>query len=184
VTVREIPGALALGLFASLIAHTALFGGGHAMGGAYHDLLVQLASASCLGFALVLGALAWSGSRETADGSVLAARLAGRVPGIAPLVTAAGLWFALGERLEARHADPGLLVSLAVVAATAGAILALVRLGVRRLAGAVIAISRSPFAERASIRVRLLQPAPIARRSPLLRRRFARPPPIAAPTRA
>ncbi len=178
-TLREIPGALTLGLLASLIAHTALFGGGHAMGGAYHDALVQLAGAGCGGFVLALAALAWTGSRRAADGSVLSARLATRLPALPSLVASAGAWFAIGERIEGRHADAGLLATITVVVLAAAAVLAIGRWLVRRLAGAVIAVSRSPFAERPLIWVRHLQPAPIARRSPLLRRRFARPPPIA-----
>jgi hypothetical protein len=179
VSVRRIPGALALGLLASLVAHTALYGGDHAMGGAYHATLVQLASTGCGGLVVFLGALAWTGWRHVADGSVLAARLASRLPGIGSLAAAAGFWFLLGERVEPRHADAGFLLTVAVVIAAAWALLALARWGVRLLAGAVIAITRSPYAERAARWIRQLRPAPIARRSPLLRRRFARPPPIA-----
>ncbi|MGA8534841.1 MAG: hypothetical protein WB615_12105, partial [Candidatus Tumulicola sp.] len=69
--------------------------------------------------------------------------------------------------------------TLAVVAAAAWALLALARWSVRLLADAVIAISRQPFASRSPVWIRQLQPAPIARRSPLQRRRFARPPPTA-----
>jgi hypothetical protein len=179
VTARGIPGALALGLLASLIAHTALYGGDHAMGGAYHEILIQFVSVGCGGFLVVLAALAWTGSGATADGSVLAARLTEKVPGVPVLAASAGLWFALGERIEPRHADAGLAVTLVVVFAAAWSLLTLVRWGVRRLAGAVIAISRAPHAERSFLWIRHLQPAPIPRRSPLLRRRFARPPPIA-----
>ncbi len=149
------------------------------MGGAYHDVLVQLAGAGCGGFALVLAALAWSGSRRAADGSVLSARLATRLPGLPSLVASTGAWFAIGERIESRHADAGLLATVAVVVLAAAAVLAIGRWLVRRLAGAVITASRSPFAERPLLWVHHLQPVPMNRRSPLLGRRFARPPPIA-----
>jgi len=184
VTVRGIPGALALGLLASLIAHAALYGRDHAMGGAYHDILIQLASAGAGGFMALLGALIWTGWRRAADGSVLAARLTSRLPGLAPLAAGTGFWFAVGERIEPRHADAGFVLTVAVVVAAAWAVLALARRGVRLLAGAIIAILRSPFAQRAPGWIRRPRPAPIARRSPLLRRRFARPPPIAATIRA
>ncbi len=178
-TLREIPGALALGLLASLIAHTALYGGDHAMGGAYHTVLLELAATGCAGFAVALAALAWTGSGKAADGSVLAARLTSRLPGFASLAVSAGLWLAIGERVEASHADAGLFATVAALIIAAVALLTLTRWLVRRLAGAVIVIARSPFAERPLLWVRHLQPAPIARRSPVLRRRFARPPPIA-----
>ncbi len=45
VTLRKAPGALALGLLASLAAHAPLYGGGHAMGGTYHALILQAALA-------------------------------------------------------------------------------------------------------------------------------------------
>ncbi|MGA8535756.1 MAG: hypothetical protein WB615_16740, partial [Candidatus Tumulicola sp.] len=109
-TVRGIPGALALGLLASLLAHAALYGGHHAMGGAYHDALSELAGAGGAGFAVLLAALAWTGSRVAADGSILAARLGSRLPAIGPVAAAAGLWFALAERIEPRHGDAGLLL--------------------------------------------------------------------------
>jgi hypothetical protein len=166
-------------LLASLIAHTALYGGEHAMGGTYHELLLQVAAAGSVGFAALLGALAWTGSRGTSDGSILGARLASRLPGLGPLAAAAGAWFALGEHVEASHSGAGLLLTAAFLVAAAWSLLALARGAVRLLAGAVIAIFRSPFAARVPVRVRLTRPAPTARRRPLLRRRFARPPPIA-----
>ncbi len=48
VTLRKVPGALALGLLASLAAHATLFGGEHAMGGGYHALLMQSALCGAL----------------------------------------------------------------------------------------------------------------------------------------
>ena len=66
VALRKVPGCLALGLSASLAAHAALYGGEHAIGGAYHALLVQIALAAALGFIALVGALAWaqSGNRS------------------------------------------------------------------------------------------------------------------------
>jgi hypothetical protein len=179
VTLRGIPGALVLGLLASLVAHSALYGGGHSMGGAYHAWFLDLAAAGCLGMLASIAALAWTGSRGVADGSVLAARLAERLPGGWPVFIAAGLCFAIGERIEARHADAGLLAVVALLALAAWAALALARWCVRLVAGAVIAIARTAFAARSLQWLRRSLPAPIVRRSPLLRRRFARPPPVA-----
>ena len=80
VALRKVPGALAVGLLASLAAHTALFGGSHAMGGAYHELFLQAALTIVVGACLLFASLAWSGAKSTADGSVLAARLCSRFP--------------------------------------------------------------------------------------------------------
>lgn len=178
-TLREIPGALALGLLASLLAHTALYGGEHAMGGAYHELLVEIAGAGSFGFVALLAALAWTGSRAASDGSILAARLNSRLPGLGPLAASAATWFALGEHVEPSHSGTGLLFVGVFLIAAAWLLRTLARGVVRLLAGAVIAISRSPFTARGPVWVRSARRAPIARRSPSLRRRFARPPPIA-----
>ncbi len=178
-TLRGIPGALVLGLLASLVAHSALYGGGHAMGGPYHSWFLELGLAGCLGLLASIAALAWTGSRAAADGSVLASRLCERLPGGWAVFAAAGLWFALGERVEARHADPNAVVTALVLAVAVWAVWAVARWCVRLLAGAAIAIGRPAFAQRSPHWVRCAAPAPIARRSPLLRRRFARPPPVA-----
>lgn len=178
-TLRGIPGALVLGLLASLVAHSALYGGGHSMGGAYHAWFLDLAAAGCFGLLASIAALAWTGSRAAADGSVLAARLGERLPGCWAVFAATGLWFALGERIETRHADASLLAVVAVLALAAWAALTFARWCVRVLAGAVVAIARTAFAARLPQWLRRSLPAPIVLRSPLLRRRFARPPPVA-----
>jgi hypothetical protein len=179
VKLREFPGALALGLLASLAAHTALFGGDHDMGGAYHTQLLTVALAGLGGLLTAFGALAWAGARHAADGSVLGARLAQRLPGILPVIAAAAVCFALVERLEPQHAAAGLLPLLAAIAASAGLLLALARAAIKALAGAAIAVSRSAFAARRPIRLRLTAPAFALAPAPSLRRRFARPPPVA-----
>ena len=178
-TLRGIPGALVLGLLASLVAHSALYGGGHAMGGAYHSWFLELATAGCFGLLASIAALAWTGSRAAADGSVLAARLSQCLPTGWMVLGAAGLWFALGERIEARHADPNVIITAAVLAVAVWIVSAVARWCVRFLARAAIAIGRAAFAQRSPQWLRRSAPPPMERRSPLLRRRFARPPPVA-----
>jgi hypothetical protein len=179
VKLRKIPGALVLGLLASLVAHTALYGGEHAMGGAYSELLLELALAGGLGLAGAAAALAWSAARRTADGSILAADLAARLPSALSTGLSAIGWFIAGEGAEAPHRGPGwLLVTLAL----AGAAWLVVRLAhalVRAIADAIVAVVRSSFAPRRPRRRLARHPAPVILASPLLRRRFARPPPIA-----
>jgi hypothetical protein len=176
---REFPGALALGLLASLIAHTALFGGEHQMGGAYHAAIFTLASSAVGGLLVGFAALAWLGARHTADGSILAARLGHHLPGIAPLLAATTLCFALCERLEPEHAARGLLPLVVALAVAAWLTRALAQVAIAALAGAIIAIDRSPFAPRTPVWVRLAVPVVAVKPAPRLRRRFARPPPIA-----
>lgn len=178
-TLRGIPGAVVLGLLASLVAHSALYGGTHAMGGAYHGWLLELAVAGCFGLLASFAALAWTGSCAVLDGSVLATRLSERLPGGWWVFAAGSLWFTLGERIEPHHADAGSLVSLVVLAVAAWGVFALARWCVRLLADAVIAIATAAFAQRSPRWLRRAAPAPIVRRWPVPRRRFARPPPVA-----
>jgi hypothetical protein len=166
-------------LLASLVAHTALYGGDHLVGGAYHSLLLELATVGTGAFVALLAALAWTGSRLTAQGSILSARMGSRLPGLAPLVASAGLWFALIERAESDHWGAGIFLTAVCLVAAAWSLLTLARGAARLLAGAVIAIFRAPSAARTPVWVRPELPRPFARRSPPLRRRFARPPPIA-----
>jgi hypothetical protein len=176
---REFPGALALGLLASLIAHTALFGGEHQLGGAYQAAIFTMVSSAVGGLLVGFAALAWLGARHTADGSILASRLGQRLPGLAPLLATTALCFALCERLEPEHAARGLLPLVVALAVAAWLVRALAQVAIEALARAVIAIDRTPFAPRIPIRVHLAVPVVIVKPAPQLRRRFARPPPIA-----
>ena len=179
VTLHKVPGGLALGLFAALAAHTALYGGEHAMGGAYNALLMQIGLAAALGFVALVGALAWTQSDCSTEGTVLAARLRERLPGVGSLIAAAAAWHVGVEAIEPHHAGvPGiaLLVALAVASYAA---LRLARAIINVFARAAIAIFRTSFSLRALTWRRRLRGRLIPRRSFLTRRRFARPPPIA-----
>lgn len=176
---RKIPGALVLGLLASLLAHTALYGGQHAMGGAYSDVLLDLALAGGVGLAGLAAALAWAAFQRAADGSILAAHLSMRLPGAGAVFAAAVAWFAVGESAEAAHAGPsGIVVALALAGAT-WLVMQLGKAVVRAIAGAIVAITRLGFVTRRPWRRPSRRLAPVIPASPLLRRRFARPPPIA-----
>lgn len=179
VTLRKVPGALILGLLASLAAHAALYGGGHAMGGSYHGLLVEAALAGALGLLAIFGAIAWSESGATADGSVVAARLRTQLPQTPWVLLAAGLWYAAGEAIEPHHAAAPLIASLCLIMAFAYAVLWLARVATAALARAVLAITGASFSPRPPLRQRRPRPRPFQRRACYARRRFARPPPIA-----
>jgi hypothetical protein len=174
---REFPGALALGLLASLGAHTALFGGSHEMGGAFHSELVTVALAALGGLLVAFGALAWTGSRHTADGSVLAARLTGRLPGLAPVLVATALCFAAGERLEPQHTAAALWPLVVAIVASGTLLLLLARAAIKTLAQAIVAVGRPAYATRTPFWLRRAVPVFAVAPAPSLRRRFARPPP-------
>lgn len=176
---KRLPAALALGLLASLIAHSALFGGSHAMGGAYHGALLETAFAGCAGLLGFIAALAWLGASTAADGSVLARRLASVLPGLPALTLATTAWFVLGERLEPAHSAAPALVVLGALLLAAWLLHRMALAAVAVLARAVLTIVTSPFAARVPSWLRIAAPAPLSRRSPVLRRRFARPPPVA-----
>jgi hypothetical protein len=178
VILRKVPGALALGLLASLGAHAALYGNEHAMGGGYHAAFVQVAIAAVLGLFLGASALAWSSAGRTPDGSVLAARLTDRLPGFAPLAVATALWFGVAEAIEPHHAGTAALVTLLALALAAATVRLLAVVGLAFLARVVFAIARPAFSPRTPCWARRPEsPAPL-RRILCGRRRFARPPPI------
>lgn len=183
-TLRKVPGALALGLLASLAAHAALFGDGHAMGGAFHAALLQAAVVAATGLLLGLSALAWSEGRLTADGSVIASRLRDRLPTTWGVIASAAAWYAVAEAIEPQHAAVSPLFAAIALAACGWLFLRLALAFVRVVGAAVFAIRRSSFSPRLPIRKRRPQLPPLSRRPVFARRRFARPPPIAAAARA
>ena len=183
-TLRKVPGVLALGLLASLTAHAVLYRGEHAMGGPYHAFLVQGALAAAVSLAVFFGALAWSASGATAQGSVVASRLRDRLPSLGTLMASAGAWYALAEAVEPQHAAASPVFAFAVLALSACLVMQLAAAVARAIGAAVFAIRRTAFAPRLLLRFRLPQLRPLPRRPLFSRRRFARPPPIIAALRA
>jgi FtsH-binding integral membrane protein len=149
------------------------------MGGAYNGLLLQLALVGSLGMSLALAAVAWGGAGQLADGSVLAARIGERLPALPALLVSTCSWFALGERIEPEHVAASLLLTLLCLVVSAVLLGVAARFTVRLLVGATFTVFRPLFSGRAPAWVRRTQQRPITLRSPLLRRRFARSPPIA-----
>ena len=155
------------------------------MGGSYHALLLQAALAGSVALLTIFGSIAAGGAAHVAEGSVLAARLSHHVPGLAPLLAATASWYALAEWVEPHHAATVPLgASVLALAAAAWIVLRIAKAVVGVLAGAVFATLQSPWAARAPSWIRRAPALPIPRRSPLLRRRFARPPPSVVIVRA
>lgn len=174
---RELPGALILGLLASLLAHTVSFGGEHAAGGPFHDALFSLAWAGGLGFALLLGLAAWLNAGHYAQGSILASRLTPFIPRAATVVAFAAPGFFAIESLESPHAGVALGAILAALAVASLALSLLARIFVRAIADIAFAVASHPFAARLPIYVRRASSAPRGRSTRFVYRRFARPPP-------
>ena len=174
---RELPGALILGLLASLVAHGAAYGGGHATGGAYQADVLSLALAGAVGFALLLGLVAWVNSRRMADGSVLASKLLPLLPNPAAIGALASASFFGIEALESHHAQaPGVLILIALLLASF-ALSKLAQLFVRAIAHVVFALSRQAFAPRRPFFARRAVALVRISGGAHAYRRFARPPP-------
>ncbi len=175
---RQLPGLAILGLLASLIAHTASYGGNHELGGAYHSTLELLALVGAGAFAASLVAFAWLGARRHADGSILAAALRPLIPSGAPLAVSASLWFGLIESLEPEHLWHASLLAVALCLIAASLLVAfLASAVVRAVAAIVLAIAREPFVRRPVCYRRRFAHRSSARRAVFVYRRFARPPP-------
>jgi hypothetical protein len=176
-SLRQLPGALGAGLLASLLAHAAAFGDGHAEGGPFHVIFLVLAGAALLGFGLAAARTAAAAAGYAQSGSVLAGRLAGLVPSKLPVVASAFGWFALGESLEAEHSPASLLVLLVAIVAVALALRIAALAALRALAAIVISCETQRFRARSP---RGIAYAPAAVRlpaSPRVRRRSGRAPP-------
>ena len=153
------------------------------MGGDYHALLVQLALAGGLSLAGFFGLLAWDGARAAVNGSVLAARLASRLPSFGALFASATAWYAAAELVEGQHhaGVPWLAIPVAL-AATCWLLRRLSRFALAVLAGAIVAVARTNFAPRTPTWSRFTTQTTPVRPMLWVRRRFARPPPIGSAT--
>lgn len=184
VTLRKVPGTLTLGLLASLAAHAALYGGGHAMGGSYHGLLVEAALAGLLGLVAFFGGLAWGETGSTSDGTILATRLRERLPGGTAVLLSAAVWYVIGESIEPGHAAASITGSLIALLGASLAVAWFARVITRAIARAVVAVANTAFSPRTPSWQRRARGAPARRRLLHTHRRFARPPPIAILHRA
>lgn len=176
-TLRKVPGALALGLLASLIAHAAVYGGDHAAGGNYHLLLLEIAAAGALALTAAALLTGWSGARSAVNGSVLAARLTARLPGFVPLLTATVVCYATIEFLEPHHGDASFLGAGLCLTVASWIVATLCRWFCAVIAATMLLIAGSVFAARTFAWFVYRTAAPVPRRILCAHRRFARPPP-------
>ncbi len=147
-SLRQLPGALILGLLASLVAHAAGFGDGHMAAGAYHELLSTLAFAGAGGALITAVIAAFGKAGSCAQGSVLASRLCTWIPGASAVALAGGAWFTLIESLEPAHGPASFAIVALAMLAAALALRGLAVLTARALARCAITIVRVAVAPR------------------------------------
>ena len=150
-TLRQLPGALILGLLASLAAHAAGYSDGHAQAGAYHDALFALAAVGGVGLLLVAGVAAFATAGACAQGSVIASRISSLVPGYGAIGLSALAWFAAAESLETSHVAAPIAIIAVLLALATLAIHMLANAAIRMVAELAIAIARFEFAARRPI---------------------------------
>jgi hypothetical protein len=177
VKLRELPGALILGLLASLLAHTIAFGDEHVAGGSFHQALCSLALAGGVGFGILLGLLAWLNAGRLTQGSILASRLTPLIPRAATVVAFAASSFFAIEALESPHAAVALGVIVLALVAASLALSLVAHIVVRGIAQAAVAVADPPYATRLPIYIRRVATRPRLRGIRFAYRRFARPPP-------
>ncbi|HTV72517.1 MAG TPA: hypothetical protein VME66_02280 [Candidatus Acidoferrales bacterium] len=180
--VRQLPGAFALGLLASIVAHTLSFGDSHEMGGSYHELFENLALIVGGAFVSLFTSFAWMSAEHTRTGSVVAASLRERLPGLPLLACSAGAWLWLIERSEPAHAPGNVLLMAAAVALASLLIRTAAEAVLRLLAAIVLAVrERRTCGRRPTFGAVIAYEPRAARAVAFSYRRFARPPPVAAP---
>lgn len=178
VKLKEVPGALALGLLAALAAHSATFAD-HAMGGAYHDALLAIVAFALMASLSFVVSFAWKGAGRILDGSVLASCLRQWLPRWPALAAAAALWFTLGESIEAHHASAPTFLVILALAMAAWLILALARAIISTIAAIAIAIRSAGYAPHVPTWPRRAPAVFIARSLLRSAQRYVRPPPFA-----
>ncbi len=178
-TLRQLPGALILGLLASLVAHTAGYGNGHTEAGAYHELLATLAFAGAGGALIAAICAAFGNVGTCAQGSILSARLCTWIPGAGAVAVAGGTWFAFIESLEPAHGPASFIIIALAMLVAALALRGLAVLTARVLASCAIAIARVATARRVVFFIRRYA-APAVVTPHLARRIVTRPPPRTA----
>lgn len=175
-SLRQLPGALILGLLASLIAHTAGFGSSHTEAGAYHELLSTLAFAGAGGLLVAAICAAFGHCGRCVQGSILASRLCSWIPGTGAVALAGGIWFSFIESLERGH-GPASFISIALAMLVAALALRFIAvLTARALATCAIVIVRVAIAPRTVFSPRRYE-TPAIVTPHLARRVVTRPPP-------
>lgn len=179
---RELPGALALGIPTAILTHTVLFQSGHQLGGSLHETLLGVVIAASLGVLVFFAALALSGAKTAAtSGSLLAHRLSAWLPNAWLLAGSALSWYTAIECSETDGHAPAPFFLLAVTVVTCAlAIRWVATLVLGAITSITLAARVRPFAGRPRV-FAPRRPRPILAGTGRVAayRRFARPPPYA-----
>jgi len=155
-----------LGLPAALLAHAAVFGSEHTLGGSAHGWFVQGA-----------GVFAFLGTLLLAIGAVGKRR--DFVPHLAAIVLGASAWFAGIELCEQAHGVPFLLAAAAIAGAS-WIVRAILVAFAQTVAVVVGALDISFVSPRPPLRLRVLPAVPSTLAAAERLRLFSRPPPAFA----
>jgi hypothetical protein len=175
---RRLPGALALGLLAALLAHAFVYGDTHAMGGSYDAALQALGTTGAMGLTAFWLAICVASRGKFCQGSVLTAGIGALLPSLSATYAASLGWFWLAESVEGGHAwaPTGCILFALFLAAALTRLLATAAL--RALAKIAVLWDSGGFRKRAPFRIpvveRLIAGVPVVRALRL----FSRPPPI------
>jgi hypothetical protein len=174
---RRLPGAVALGLLTAFLAHTVVYGSGHAMGGSYCAALRAFASTAALGLGAFWFAICLASRGRLCQGSMLTASISRLVPSLAGTFVASFAWFWLAESIESGHAwAPTWCIVLALLFAAA-VVRHLAFVGLRNLAKSALLCDTGDFKSRTpswiAISDRPIVGIPVVRALRL----FSRPPP-------
>ncbi len=184
VKLRELPGALALGIPVAILAHTVLFQDGHQLGGPLQGVFLGAAVAASVGVVVLFAALALVSAKTAATtGSLLAARLSAWLPGAWLLAATALGWYIAIECSETDGHAPAPFFAMAIaLVACALAIRWAAQFVLGAIASVTLAAHVRPFAGRPrAFAPRRPEPILAAAGRVAAYRRFARPPPHAMP---
>lgn len=173
-------GAFALGLPAAVLAHALAFGGGHAIGGNLHALVLDLVAVCCAAAGGALFAVSCLSAGATPQGTLAAMRLRASLPSAPWLFAGACVWFAAIEFGEAHHSIA--LVQTAISLAAASWLIRSVFRAIARVLACVVWAAASVARSQTAPWVAFFF-APAAPRRPALTHRFrlfSRPPPAFA----
>jgi hypothetical protein len=175
---RRVPGALCLGLLAAFLAHIAVYGGSHAMGGTYAETLRLLAITTTLAAGTAWLATGWAGHGRLCNGTVIVARMARLLPSTPSVAIAAVGWFSLAESIEGSHGDASIIVLAGALLFASLVVGKVAKIGLRVVAEIVFGMRWRSFIPRLPSWTPIdLCPA-FVQQDAIKRHYFARPPPI------
>ena len=175
---RQLPGALCLGLLAAFVAHIAVYGAGHTMGGSFGEALRLLAVTTTIAAAIAWLAMGWASRGRLCDGTVIAARMERLFPSVPAITVAAVGWFALAESIEDSHAGASIAILAGSLLLASFFVGKIARLALRAVSATVFGTQRRRFHPRLPIWAAIERISVPVYRMAVERHHLARPPPV------